>query len=215
MTQSITSRFVCARSVPVRRLSSKRARRRSSTRSRRAPSFEVCRDSPHPLVARAHASRHVVTQHIILSVIGREPDSRPSCSHVCNFNRTRQSIALVGSARRLARARACHWHFSVPSPRETSHVITCAHMRSTRQLRRRRRSRRIRNQDRDHNGHDQLSVLSLPNPFPKLTARARSQVRSRRDTVTDAAAAAQHTAVTVVIGGRTAARWRARCGSGG
>ena len=47
-------------------------------------------------------------------------------------------------------------------------------------------------QDRDHNGPDQLSVLSLPNPFPKLTARARSQVRSRRDTVTDAAAAAQH-----------------------
>ena len=70
-------------------------------------------------------------------------------------------------------------------------------------------------QDRDHNGPDQLSVLSLPNPFPKLTARARSQVRSRRDTVTDAAAAAQHTAVTVVIGGRTAAWWRARCGSGG
>jgi hypothetical protein len=79
----------------------------------------------------------------------------------------------------------------------------------------RARIRRVRNQDRDHNGHDQLSVMSLPNPFPKLTARARSQVRSRRDTVTDAAAAAQHTAVTVVIGGRTAARWRARCGSGG
>ena len=192
MTQSITSRFVCARSVPVRRLSSKRARRRSSRRSRRAPSFEVCRDSPHPLVARAHASRHFVTQHAILSVIGREPDLRPSCSHVCNFNGTRQSIALVGSARRRARARACHWRFSAPSPRETSCHHTCAHALDTRQPRRRRRSRRIRNQDRDHNGHDQLSVLSLPNPFPKLTARARSQVRSRRDTVTDAAAAAQH-----------------------
>ena len=73
-------------------------------------------------------------------------------------------------------------------PLMSSHVRT----RTTRQPRRRRRSRRIRNQDRDHNGHDQLSVLSLPNPFPKLTARARSQVRSRRDTVTDAAAAAQH-----------------------
>ena len=131
MTQSITSRFVCARSVPVRQLSSKRARRRSSARSRRAPSFKVCRDSPHPLVARAHASRHFVTQHAILSVIGREPDSRPSCSHMCNFNRTRQSITLVGSARRRARARACHWRFSAPSPRETSHVITRAHMRST------------------------------------------------------------------------------------
>ena len=77
-------------------------------------------------------------------------------------------------------------------PLMSSHVRT----RTTRQPRRRRRSRRIRNQDRDHNGHDQLSVLSLPNPFPKLTARARSQVRSRRDTVTDAAAAAQHTAVS-------------------
>ena len=131
MTQSITSRFVCARSVPVRRLSSKRARRRSSTRSRRAPSFEVCRDSPHPLVARAHASRHSVTQHVILPVIGREPDSRPSCSHVCNFNRTRQSIALVGSARRRARARACHWRFSAPSPRETSCHHTCAHALDT------------------------------------------------------------------------------------
>ena len=214
MTQSITSRFVCARSVPVRQLSSKRARRRSSARSRRAPSFKVCRDSPHPLVARAHASRHFVTQHAILSVIGREPDSRPACSHMCNFNRTRQSITLVGSARRLAIARACHWRFSAPSPRETSCHHTCAHALDTRQSRRRRRSRRVRNQDRDHNGHDQLSVMSLPNPFPKLTARARSQVRSRRDTVTDAAAAAQHTAVTVVIGGRTVARWRARCGSG-
>jgi hypothetical protein len=192
MTQSITSRFVCARSVPVRQLSSKRARRRSSARSRRAPSFKVCRDSPHPLVARAHASRHFVTQHAILSVIGREPDSRPSCSHMCNFNRTRQSITLVGSARRRARARACHWRFSAPSPRETSCHHTCAHALDTRQPRRRRRSRRVRNQDRDHNGHDQLSVMSLPNPFPKLTARARSQVRSRRDTVTDAAAAAQH-----------------------
>ena len=131
MTQSIASRFVCARSLPVRRLSSKRARRRSSTRSRRAPSFEVCRDSPHPLVARAHASRHFVTQHVILSVIGREPDSRPSCSHVCNFNGTRQSIALVGSAHRRARARACHWRFSVPSPRKTTHVITRAHAHDT------------------------------------------------------------------------------------
>ena len=183
------------------------------TFSSRAERRGLSRFPPSSCRARARISTYV-TQHAILSVIGREPDLRPSCSHVCNFNGTRQSIALVGSARRRARARACHWRFSAPSPREISRIITRAHMRSTRQPRRRRRSRRIRNQDRDHNGHDQLSVLSLRNTFPKLTARARSQVRSRRGTVTDAAAAAQHTAVAVVIGGRTAARWRARCGSG-
>ena len=207
---------LCLRSICSRSPAQLEARSTSlvDTFSSRAELRGLSRFPPSSCRARAHISTYV-TQHVILSVIGREPDLRPSCSHVCNFNGTRQSIALVGSARRRARARACHWRFSAPSPRETSHVITRAHMRSTRQPRRRRRSRRIRNQDRDHNGHDQLSVLSLPNPFPKLTARARSQVRSRRDTVTDAAAAAQHTAVTVVIGGRTAARWRARCGSGG
>ena len=141
------------------------------TFSSRAERRGLSRFPPSSCRARARISTYV-TQHAILSVIGREPDLRPSYSHVCNFNGTRQSIALVASARRRARARACHWRFLAPSPREASRVITRAHMRSTRQPRRRRRSRRIRNQDRDHNGHDQLSVLSLPNPFPKLTARA-------------------------------------------
>ena len=215
--KSTAWRLVYARSLPVAgsARSALDVARRDVLVARRASRFVAI--SPILLSrARAHLGLCLmyVTQHAILPVIGREPDLSPSCFHVCNFNGTRQSIALVGSARRRARARACHWRFSAPSPRETSRVITRAHMRSTRQPRRRRRSRRIRNQDRDHNGHDQLSVLSLPNPFPKLTARARSQVRSRRGTVTDAAAAAQHTAVAVVIGGRTAARWRARCGSG-
>ena len=200
LTQSIASRFVCARSLPVHRLSSKRARRRSSRSYRRAPSFEVCRDPPQPPVARARATRisAYVTQHAILSVIGREPDLRPFCSHACNFSDNRQNITLVGSARRRGRARAHHGRLSMPSPRETSHVIsTCA-----------RHDNRddddddhaaSRNQDRDHCCHDLYNRTGPPTFLPKAhRARATSGTTpTRHSDGRGRRAAAQHTAVTV------------------
>ena len=123
---------LCLRSICSRSPAQLEARSTSlvDTFSSRAELRGLSRFPPSSCRARAHISTYV-TQHVILSVIGREPDSRPSCSHVCNFNGTRQSIALVGSARRRARARACHWRFSVPSPRETTHVITRAHAHDT------------------------------------------------------------------------------------
>ena len=145
---------LCLRSISSRSPAQLEARSTSlvETFSSRAELRGLSRFPPSSCRARAHISTYV-TQHVILPVIGREPDLRPSCSHVCNFNGTRQSIALVGSARRRGRARAHHGRLSMPSPRETSHVIsTCA-----------RHDNRddddddhaaSRNQDHDHSCHD-------------------------------------------------------------